>query len=336
MKLACFSFSDSGHRLGKELSKLDKYKIVHYKNHDVKGGIKSIMEDSWREYSGLIFIAATGIATRFIAPYIEEKTKDPAVIVIDDQGRFVISLLSGHLGGANEIAEYLGAEINGLPVITTASDSRRFDSIDIFAKANDYYMEDMKSITKLTAMMVNGRKIGFYSEDKKIMDYPNLVLIDDLKDIRDVEGLIIVSSEMCNPKTLGIPYTILRPKNINIGIGCRKGVGGKRIIQAIEEALSKVNISNKSIKNIATVEIKKYEEGIIEGAKYYNCPLSIFTIEDIKEVEDKFQKSQFVKDTIGIYSVSEPCAYLLGGRMLLEKSKHKGITISISKEDKDG
>src|SRR5699024_1984576 len=171
--------------------------------------------------------------------------------------------------------------------------------------------------------------------------YPNIKVLDSLEDIEkykeDIDGLIIVSSKMLGNKILkDIPYTILRPKNINIGIGCRKNVEGKRIRSALETALSTVNISNRSIKGIGTVEIKKDEKGIIDTAKYHNVPLKIFTIKDIRKVEDRFEKSQFVKDTIGVYSVSEPCAYLLGGNIILAKSKYNGITISISKEVNNG
>lgn len=333
MKLACLSFSESGAKLGETLEGLTKYNIVHYRNGSIEGGIKLRMKDIWTKHKGIIFVSATGIATRFIAPYIKDKTTDPAVLVVDDRGRFVISLLSGHIGGANEIAEYISKEIGATPVITTASDSRGFESIDIFAKSNKYHMEDMKSITKLTSMMVNGKKIGIYTEEKAIINYPNIEVIKDLNRLQAIDGLIIVSSrnlKVFDP--IKIPYTILRPKNINIGIGCRKGVEGKRIIKAIEEAFEKVDISTNSIKNIATVEVKKDERGIIEAAKYYNCFLNIFSIEDIEKVEDKFTKSQFVKDTIGVYSVSEPCAYLLGGDFLLKKEKYNGITISITME----
>lgn len=337
MRLACLSFTESGALLGEKLKSLKDYNMIHYRNSSIEGGIKAIMENLWQEYDGLIFISATGIATRFIAPFIEHKTKDPAIIVIDDQGKFVISLLSGHLGGANEITETISRRINGIPVITTASDNRGFDSIDIFAKNNNYYMEDMKSITKLSSMMVNGKTIGFFTEDKKIINYQNIKILNNLNNVQDMDGLIIVSSQIVETEKLkNIPYTILRPKNINIGIGCRKGIKGKRIIEAIEESLSTINISNKSIKSMGTVEVKKNEQGIINAAKYYNCPLKIFTIEDIKKVEDKFSKSQFVKETIGVYSVSEPCAYLLGGNIISPKSKHNGITISISKEEKNG
>lgn len=333
MKIACFSFSDMGSLLGERLTKIsnNQYTIDHFKNSEVIGGIKTMLTNAWVNYDGLIFISATGIAIRLINPFIQHKTKDPAIVVLDDLGRYAISLLSGHIGGANDLANYIAEKLNALPIITTASDSRGIESIDLFAKTNDYYMEDMNSVTTLTSMMVNDKKIGFYSEDDKIIKYDNLIILNNLDNLNDnIDGVIIVSSNTLND--INIPHTFLRPQNINIGIGCRKGVEGSRIIEAIENSLNKINLSSKSIKSMGTVEVKKDEAGIIEAAKFYNCPLKIFTIEDIKEIEDMFQKSQFVKDTIGVFSVSEPVAYLLGGELTTRKSKYNGITISISKE----
>lgn len=334
MKIAVFSFTQKGGELGDTLIQMTNHEIKHYKNREVSGGIKSLIERAMENYKSIVFISSTGIAIRFITPYIKHKTKDPAIISIDDLGRFTISLLSGHLGGANKLTKEIANYIDSIPVITTASDIRGFEALDLFIRENDYYIEDKTNLTKIMAMMVNEKKIGFFSEDIELIDYPHLKIIKDINSIEDVEALILISSKKMVNLNLKIPYILLRPKNINIGIGCKKGISHTRIIQAIERELDDLKLSNKSIKEMATVEIKKDEDGIIAASKYYNCPLKIFTIEELKEVEDKFEGSDFVKKTIGVSCVSEPCAYLLGGEMLSSKSKHNGITISISKEKK--
>lgn len=333
MKIACLSFTDSGSQIGEKLERLkvQGYQFSHYHNKKLDGGIKSCLPRIWDDVDGLVFISSTGMAIRLSQPYIKDKSIDPAVVVVDDMGRFSISLLSGHLGGANELAELIGEKLNSISVITTASDNRNIEAVDLFAKKNNYHLENLRSLTRISALMVNGKKIGFYSEDSKIIDYPNLKIIKDLDNIEaDIEGLIMVSSSTIKPKNL--PYALLRPKNLNIGMGCRKGVEGDRIIKAIEKSFEGLNLSTKSIKSMGTVEVKKEEEGIIQAAKYFNIPLKIFSLEEIGQVEERFDKSQFVKDTIGVYSVSEPSAYLLGGELILQKSKHNGITISIAKE----
>lgn len=336
MKIACISFTQQGKEIGEKLvkssSKNNKYVVHHFINDEIHGGIKTRMDFFVKEYDGLIFISATGIAVRFMNPYIINKTLDPAVVVVDDGGNFSISLLSGHIGGANRLAQWVGDIIGAIPVITTASDNRGIESIDLFAMKNNYHMEDMEAVKDITAMMVNKNKIGFYSELKEIIKYDNLKILDNFQDIdHSIQGVIIVSSQ----KRIDIPYEKhcrLIPKNINIGIGCRRGIEGKRIIEAIENILTQLNLSSKGIKAIGTIEVKKDEIGIIEACNHFNCPLKIFTLEEIKKVEDNFPKSQFVKKTIGVYSVSEPSAYLLGGKILTGKIKIDGITISVAKE----
>lgn len=331
MKLACLSFSEKGASLGEKMKHIDDaHSIVHIEHSKYHGGIKKFLQENWRKFQGFIFISATGIAVRMIHPHIRNKAVDPAIVVVDDEGKYVISLLSGHLGGANEITQWISQHIKSIPVITTASDNRGIESIDIFAKKNNYYMEDMKSITEITGMMVNGKKIGFYTEDKNIIGYDNLKIVEDLKQLdQSLNGIIIVTSKD-DLDIPDVPYTILRPRNINIGIGCRKGIDKKMILEGIAAALKSRNLSCKSIHTMGTIVVKKDEQGIIEAAKHYNCLLKIFTLEEIGEVDHMFEKSQFVKDTIGVYSVSEPSAYLLGGRLLVNKLKYKGVTISIS------
>lgn len=332
MRLACLSFTDKGHILGERLATAHStvYSIDHFNNSKIDGGIKGFLNRCWMDFDGFIFISATGIAVRMINPYIKSKTNDPAIVVVDDFGRYSISLLSGHLGGANELAEFVGDYIGAEPVITTASDNRGIESIDIFAKRNNYYMESMDSVTKITSMMVNGRRIGLYTEDNDRINYENIEIVNNLEDLDlTLEGLIIVSIKN-NLGEIKIPHTILRPKKINIGIGCRRGIDSQIIIEAIGESIRYKNLSINSIRAIATVDVKQYEIGIIKAAQFYKCPLKIFSVEEIKPLEDMFEKSQFVKDTIGAYSVSEPCAHLLGGQLITRKSRYNGVTISIS------
>lgn len=338
MKIACVSFTDRGDELGEKIVKsCKKEEVHHYKNSYIDGGIRKVLKNLVDSYDGIVFISATGIAVRMMLPYIKDKRYDPAVVVVDDMGRFSISLLSGHIGGANALAEDIAKVIGACPVITTASDGRGIESVDMFAKRMGYFIENMNDMKNITSMMVNGRKVAFCSEVEGVIEYDNLVVVDEegiyrLED--DVEGLIYVTST--EKIDVDIPYCILRPKNLNIGIGCRRGKKGEKIIGAIYDVLEENNLSKRCIKAIGTIELKKDEEGIIQSADYFNCPMRIFTVDEIKRVEDRFEKSQFVKDTVGVYSVCEPCCYLLGGNVVVHKTKEDGITIGISKEDFHG
>ncbi len=333
MRIACLSFTDKGAEIGDKILNLgnEKYSFTHIKNSNHKGGIKSFLKENWNNYDGFIFISATGIAVRYINPYIQDKTKDPAILVIDDLGRYCISLLSGHIGGANDLTDYISKNMGTVGVITTATDGRGIESVDIFAKRNNYYMMDMKSITTITSLMVNGKKIGFYTEDKNKIDYNNLFEIEDLNKIdKDIHGLIIISSDKIKDE-FNIPHTQLIPRNINIGIGCRRGVEKSRIIQAIEDSFEENNLLLEGIREMGTIEVKQDEIGIIESAKYFQVPLNIYSLEEVGKIDYMFEGSDFVKKTIGVYSVSEPVAYIMGKNMISRKSKHNGITISISK-----
>lgn len=311
--------------------------ICHYKNSSIEGGIKNILKDLIQKYDGIVFISAIGIAVRMMTPYIKDKRYDPAVVVVDDMARYSISLLSGHIGGANTLCEYIGNAIGAMPIITTASDARGIESIDMYAKRMNLHIEDMEDVKNITSMMVNGKKIGFYSEINGAIKYNNLVYLSN-EDINlyknDMDGVICVTSnENVDIKT---PHCILRPKNLNIGIGCKKGISGYRIIESIRNVFKENNLSEKSLKSAGTIEIKKDEQGIIEACKYFKLPLKIFTKEEIQKVENKFEKSEFVKSKIGVYSVCEPCAYLLGGQIVVNKKKVNGITIAVSKEEYNG
>lgn len=331
MKIVAYSFTHSGSKIGEKLSNIDTLDIEHIENKGLKGGVKEHLQENYKYYDAIVFISATGIAIRMMLPYIKHKTKDAAIVVVDDKGKFSISLLSGHIGGANKIAKIVGESIEAIPVITTASEARGFKAIDDFTKENGYYIENRKYLTKIMAMMVNGDKIGLISKEDIDLDYTNLKKIENLKNLKDIKALIIIDKDM-ETVSMSIPYICLKSKDINIGIGCKKGMETLRIIEAIEKELKHLNISASRIKAIGTVEVKKDEKAIIEVARHFKSPLKIFSLEEINKVEDMFQKSDFVKKTIGVYSVSEPSAFLLGGNLIVRKAKHNGITISISKE----
>lgn len=163
-KIAVYSFTEKGNLLGEKLSGLeDDFIIDHFYNAKTAGGIRSLIPDDFKNRDALIFISSTGIAVRMIKDYIKDKTQDPAVLVIDDLGRFVISLLSGHLGGANALTERIAKLLGAVSVITTASDGRNIEAVDLFAQKNNYAILSMEDAKIITSLMVDGKTIGFYS-----------------------------------------------------------------------------------------------------------------------------------------------------------------------------
>jgi cobalt-precorrin 5A hydrolase len=251
---------------------------------------------------------------------------------MDDTGRFAIPILSGHYGGANEMARKIAASTGASPVITTATDNRGIQAPDMFAKDNGYVVENPESLARITSMMVNGEPVGFYGEFGPSIEYSELVHLngEDLKNCM-LPGVIAVSNRL-GIEIPGIPNLVLRPPNINLGLGCRKEVSGGRIIDFIYEVLSEEGLSPLSVGNIGTIELKRNEPGIIEAAEHFGCGLKIFSGEDISKVQDMFMKSDFVKNTVGVNSVSAPAAYLMGGNLIREKAVKNGITLSVTVE----
>lgn len=320
MKLACIAFTTAG------LGIADRIKSAACFDVDIfdKYGYKEQLDSIFSQYKHIVFISSVGIAVRLSAPFLIHKTIDPAIVAVDDLGRFSISLVSGHSGGANELALRLSEILECRPVITTASDGRGVEAIDMFAKTNELFMESLEAAKKITAMMVENKKIKLESEIKLKLGYENM-------SDSDYEAVVIVSSRQRVSSEK--PYCILRPRNINIGIGCRRGKIREDILKAIDEVFDRYDISKRSIKSVGTVDIKSDETGIIEACKELGCKMTVFDRDSIGKVQKLFAASDFVKSKIGVSSVCEPCAYLLGGTLIVPKTGMNGITIAVSKEE---
>jgi len=300
----------------------------------IEKGIKQLVKTIFQEYRCLIFIMATGIVVRSIAPLLENKAKDPAVIVMDEKGKNIISLLSGHLGGANEITLDIARRLNSNPVITTASDVNDSLAVDTLAMKLGLTIENLKSATKITSHIVNGERIGILgAKDLSIKLPHNIIKLSDDGTIEGLKGVIQITNEK-EIGMSGLDTVVLRPRNLIIGVGCRKGKTKEEIIKAIRTSLAKTNKSELSIRRIATIDVKKNEKGILETADYYGVPLIIVERQDVKRIEKDFETSEFVKRSIGVGAVAEPVAIIASnnGSLILEKTRYDGITIAIVEE----
>ena len=318
MKIACLYFTSSGETIAERIVKSSDYEVHIYSKENYKSNLNDIFE----HYNGIVFISSTGIAVRISAPFIKNKQIDPAIVVVDDLGRYSISLLSGHIGGANELTENIAGYLNNQAIITTASDGRGIEAIDMFAKRNNLFIESFEDAKKITSMMLGGEAIKLESEIEAKIGYSNIVKAHEV-------GAIFVSSKL--NINYDKPSCTLRPKNITVGLGCRRGKTKDEIISALRSTFSDNDLSINCIKQIATVDVKQDEVGIIDACKYLNCEMVVISRDDIKVVQDKFNKSTFVEGTIGVSSVCEPCAYISGGELIVGRTALNGITIAISK-----
>jgi cobalt-precorrin 5A hydrolase len=295
---------------------------------EIEGNFTDFVGKIFKKYEILIFIMASGIVVRTIAKHIEDKTKDPGIIVMDEKGKFVISLLSGHIGGANEAASVIAEKIGAVPVITTSSDVNDKIAVDMLAKKNGLFVGSMEKAKFITSMIVNEQKVLAVSDFE-------IELPEYLKNgIDEAEGIIFITNKIVENNTL--PYVQLIPKNIVIGIGCKKGIESNKLIAFIEENLVSCGLDKRSMIAISSVDIKKDEKAIIDASLFFNCETVFIDRENIKKIENDFEKSEFVREQIGVGSVSEPAAFLAGnscGKFLMKKKAKDGMTLTIFEKD---
>lgn len=322
-------------RIKSIISEVDIYTLPKWKESqvfEIEGRLEDFVGSIFDKYSTLIFIMATGIVVRTIATHIKHKAIDPAILVMDEKGEFVISLLSGHLGGANDAARLLGEKIGAKPVITTASDVNDSMAVDTIAMKLNCSLDNFDEAKNITALIVNKEKVMIKSDIPISINLPeNIVKVND--DCKDIKGVIYITNK--KEFNFSTPKVQIIPRNIVVGIGCRKGIQKDHIIEVVNKFLDINNIHAKSIKHFATVDIKKNEQGIIEASRYFNVPLKIISREQIKKVEESFETSDFVKKTIGVGAVCEPCAYLSStkGHFIMRKTSAQGVTVCLLEEN---
>ena len=315
----------------------------------VKEKLSVLTEKLFKDYQYILFIMATGIVVRVIAPYIVSKFSDPAIMVTDEKGQNVISLLSGHMGGANEMTKRISKLINANPVITTATDVNKKSALDMIAKELDAHIDDFRDNVKdVNAMLVNNQDVGIYIDGKYDVDTRGFKVLSNLENTDSIAKIVVITNkndffrdyidkykDSCiNQKQLEEKIIKVIPKDIVIGIGCKKNTDSDHMKNSLLKFLDEYNIDINGIKEIGSIEIKKEEKAIIDLAKFLDVDFKTFSVDEISKVDYLYEKSQWVKKNVGVYSVSDPVAHLLSeGRVIINKQKYDGITFSIGRID---
>ncbi len=292
------------------------------------GKIKDWTESQFQFSDAIIYIGAVGIAVRAIAPFVQSKLSDPAVIVIDEKACFVIPLLSGHIGGANELASQLALSLHSVPVITTATDLNGLFAVDVFAVKNNLFITNMEYAKKISAEILKHEMIGIASDFELKGILPDYITPD-----RDQEYGINIS---LNKKSSPFSKTLhLIPRVITLGIGCKKGKSLEEIEGLVLEVLKLHNISIHAVKNVATIDLKKEEQGLLDFCEKYKLELNIFSLSQLEEVSGSFTESDYVKKVTGVGNVCERAAILGSnyGKMIQEKTAKDGVTVSITRRE---
>ena len=339
-KAYVLSFTNSGELLSARVANtLNSSGIASETSTCRVTNLKEYMHDIFQNGNILIFIGAVGIAVRAIAPHIKNKTTDPAVIVIDEAARFVIPILSGHIGHANRIANKISALIGAIPIITTATDTNDVFAFDSFAVDNGYAIVNTENIKYISGTMLDGKHVGLYSDFDIEGDIPPLVHLlgasndeeEKLPEDNPVQGVYISLDIEKQP----FDHTlILVPKCFHIGVGSRRNALFESVEELFIDALDDLSLPICAVASISSIDVKKDEPAILTLAEKYNIRFITYSAAELESVATHFTQSEFVHKTVGTGNVCEAAAFISSkhGEIVLPKRTKNGFTISVAQE----
>lgn len=304
------------------------------------GSFARTVEQAFSEYSALVFIAATGIVVRVIAPLLNDKLHDPAVVVMDERAEHVISLLSGHLGGANELTRQIAQLLNADPVITTATDVNQLAALDTLAAKLDATLLDFRQTVKtINQMLVSQKRVGLwwdrdFTQNAERYDTRGFIHVDNLDALPALDALVCVTLRDVLP-TQAIPLYKLVPKRVVAGIGCRRDTPPQTVAKLLNQQLAENHFDPLALRAIGSVSLKQDEPALLELAQRCQIPFNIFSVDQLAEHEKRFPASEFVRQTVGVGSVSQPAAWLMSnGNLVGNTLREQGVTITLGVSDR--
>lgn len=353
-KYAIVGITKHGVEIGRKLHSLlpmsDLFYPVKFSKGDERerrirmfeGSVKHAVPKLFHTYEGLIMIVSIGAVVRLIAPYVKNKRTDPGVVVVDDRAQHVISVLSGHLGGANELTYKVASLLDAKPVITTASEVQKTIPVDLLGREFGWTWEDDKNLVAVSAAVVNERQIAFVQEsgEKNWRTYDTPIpehitcyeSIGQALEAKPEAALIITHRLLTNEEETILNNGVLyRPKVIALGIGCNRSTSATEIEQVITETLAELQYSIQSVKAICTIDLKKDEVGLLEVVNKFGWEFITYPAEQLNTVSFN-NPSHIVFKYTGAYGVSEPAAllYSQADGLVLEKKKSGNVTISVA------
>ena len=345
-KTVVLAITKNGVKIGQKLKELFPDWIIFApakflnENNDISWYSEPTSEkiiELFKNSNALVCLFSLGAVIRLIAPYLKDKKTDPAVIVIDDKTNFVISVLSGHIGGANELTQEIAEKIGAIPVITTAADVNKTIAVDLVGREFNWKIDDESTVTKISAHMVNEEPIGIFQETGKKNWYKqlpkNVSVYDSLDDLKksSSKAYLIISDKIID-EDLNKESVIYRPPSLVIGIGLHWDTSKNTIKDGIESCLKKFKLSSKSIAKLVSIKKPQDVQGLIDIGKEMRIPIEYVNREDLAEISAP-NPSDTVKAFEGTASVSEAAAIKVsGGKLIVEKQKFPpNLTIAIAR-----
>ncbi len=330
MKLAYLAFTNTGKALAERIAEKIGGTVSRCNQPE---GHREWTERNFRESDGLVFVGAAGIAVRSIAPFLKSKAEDPAVVVVDECGKFAISLVSGHLGGANELAERIAGAIGAVPVVTTATDRHGVFAVDDWARRQGCIVAEPERILPVSSALLAGKKVDFYSEEPVSGQVPEGICFWQKGEAAErPKGRLLVELGR-DPQ---FPNALhLLPKNIVLGIGCRKGVPAEQLETGFRTFLEETGLDPRRICGAASIDLKKEEPGILEFCKVRGWSYETWPAAELTALEGDFTKSEFVASVTGVDNVCERSALRSagdGGRLVIRKYAENGVTFAAAEK----
>ncbi len=314
------------------------------KREGYTGSASQVVEELFQKVTHIVWIGSLGVLVRFIAPHLKDKKSDPAAVCIDEAGQFVISVLSGHLGGANELAESLAGFLDAQVVLTTGSDVTKTISVDLFGKEYGWKIEDFTHVTAVSAAVVNRDPVAVVVEagekkwwTKKSPLPENITEYNSLNDAvkASPSALLLVTDRLLKDTEVppSLPFVLYRPQSLVIGIGCNRKTPVEEINDAIDKTLKRNGLSPLSLARIVSIDKKKDEQGIVEAAEQRGITFICFSAEELNSVKNIPNPSAYSLKYVGAQGVAEPAALLSAGVNVLleEKVKYPNTTTAVAR-----
>ena len=343
MDAAVICFTLNGYILAQKVKKLfDEKKdnaeiytksqyLKGFEGREVSVPLKDWAGEMFKTRDALVFIGACGICVRSIAPFVGSKKTDPAVIVMDERGKYCIPLLSGHLGGANALAEELSLALGSQAVLTTATDVNGLFAVDVFAKENGLFISDMALAKEISAALLSGQKAGFESE------FPLKGNIPEELDGEDKSLSLGIYVGIYKNKSPFKKTLFLIPEVLCAGIGCRRGKSEEEIEELYLQVLEEEEIFPEALCGAASIDLKKDEAGLKAFSEKRKVDLTTYSADELLKVRGDFSSSEFVSSVTGADNVCERSAVLLsaGGRLIHKKTARDGVTVALALKNKE-
>ncbi len=321
MKIAVVAITRGGNKLARQLAdRLDGATLLTQTEGQK---VADLIAANWHDYDGLVCIMAAGIVVRAIAPLLQDKLVDPCVVVMDEKGHHAISLLAGHMGGGNDLARKVAELTGGTPVITTASDTLQLVALDLWAEEQNLLPPSRVKLTAAATLLVNRGELRLYSDEEVVSLPPGLIQVGDPE-----QADIIVSAST----RYADGATIFRPRTLVVGIGCNRGTPSGEFEEALTELLTDLLLSKASIRNLASIDKKNDEPGLLQFAADNGWQIEFFPGEQINTLNNVAISFAALK-AVGAIGVAEPAALLSAPSNHLEsrKRKWKNVTMAIAR-----